>query len=113
MDVAVADVAERQRTRAGNERGDGRVGLPDEGRHGGDRHRDIVLDRAALVALHLAEHLADAPEALGLFEALGRGRVGDQAALKALAEDVFEHRAQARARLRGQLDQHVPRMRLA
>ena len=42
----------------------------DERRHMRDRHRDVVLDRAADLALHLAEHFADAPEGLGLIERL-------------------------------------------
>ena len=52
----------------GNELDHRRVGLADEGRHVRDRHRDVVLDRAADLALHLAEHFADAPERFGLIE---------------------------------------------
>ncbi len=63
------------------------------------------------MALHLAEHFADAPEGLGLFEAVGDGGVGDEAALQALFEDFLQHRARAVALLRGQLDQHVPVVR--
>jgi hypothetical protein len=43
-----------------------------------------VLDRAAGVTLHLAEHFADAPERLGLFEAVGDGGVLDEVLLHAL-----------------------------
>ena len=37
------------------------------------------------MALHLAEHFAHAPERLRLFEAVGDGRVGDEAAFAAPA----------------------------
>ena len=40
----------------------------------GDRHRDVVLDRAALAALHLATGLAEAPEARCAARALSRSR---------------------------------------
>ena len=71
-----------------------------------------MLDRAADLALHLAEHLADAPERLGLFQAVGDRGVSHQTALDALVEDLLHGVAQAGARLRGQLDQHVPGMRV-
>ena len=81
VDVAVAEMAEWQRARAGNQRGDRGVGLLDEGGHRRDRHRDVVLDRAAGVALDFAELLADAPERLRLFETVGDGGVADQPAV--------------------------------
>ena len=40
----------------------------EELRHGGDRHGDVVLDRAALLLLHLGQRMADAPEGVGLLE---------------------------------------------
>jgi hypothetical protein len=63
-------------------------------RHRGDRRGNIVLDRAAVVALRLAEILADAPEHLGLFEAFGNGSVGDQTLFDTPRQNVFQHLAQ-------------------
>ena len=68
----------------------------DEGRHVRDRHRDVVLDRAADLALHLAEHFADAPEGLRLIEVVGDRGVRDEAALDALGQDRLHRVAQAR-----------------
>src|SRR5271166_1677347 len=54
MDIAVAEMAERHRPRPGNNRGDRRRRLLKERRHRRDRDGDIVLDRAAGMALRLA-----------------------------------------------------------
>ena len=43
------------------------------------RHRDVVLDRAALEALHLRQRLAQLPEGGALLERAGERRVGDEA----------------------------------
>ena len=84
VDVAVAEMAERHRPRAGDQLSTtAAFASRDESRHRGDRHRDVVLDRAAVVLLRLAEVLADAPERLRLVEALGDGGVVDQTALDA------------------------------
>ena len=73
------------------------VALLDEGRNVGDRHRDVVLDRAAFAALHLAEQLADAPERLGLLDALADGGVEHEALLEAFGQDLLHRLAQALA----------------
>ena len=72
--------------------------LLDEIRDGGDRHRNVVLDRAALRFLHLGEHVADVPERLGLLEAVGDGRVLDQSLRAAVREQLLHAVAQAVAR---------------
>ena len=111
MDVAVADMAERHRPAAGNELHRRRIGLLDEGRNFRDRHRNVVLDRATLRFLHLAHHVAQMPERLGVLEARRDGGVADEAAFRCGGEHIFHRGAQALARLRRELDQHVPGMR--
>src|SRR5262245_48045247 len=111
MHVAVAEMAERHGAAAGDELLDRRARPLDELRHHGDRYRDVVLDRSALRALRLADQVAQMPERLRLLDA-GRDRgVGDEAALGRSGEKILQARAQAVARRRGQLDQHVPGMR--
>jgi hypothetical protein len=44
--------------------------------------------------LHFAEHLADAPERLCLFQAVGNGGVADQALLRAAHQHIFQRAAQ-------------------
>src|SRR3954471_2448854 len=65
-----------------------------------------MLDRAALAALHLAKQLADAPERLGLLDALADGGVEHETFLHAGGQDLLHRLAQALAPLRRQLDQH-------
>ena len=111
VNVAVAEMSERQRPRAGNKRGHRRVRVTNESRHRRDWHRNVVFDRAAGVALHLAKHFAHAPERLGLFQTVGNGGIDDESRLVAFSQDRFEHLAQALAGLRRQFHQHVPGMR--
>src|SRR5439155_27325649 len=47
-----------------------------------------------------------------LIEALGDGGILHEFALQSFRENFFQHRAQAGARLRGELEKHVPRVRL-
>src|ERR1700691_2923566 len=61
VDIAIAEMAERQRARTGYQRDDRRVRVLEEGRHCCDWHRYVVLDRASGMTLRLAEHLANAP----------------------------------------------------
>ena len=58
MDVAVAEMAEGKDARAGECRLDRGSCVLDELRNGGDWHRYVVLDRAALMLLHFREMLA-------------------------------------------------------
>src|SRR5204863_3122574 len=99
VDVAVAELAEWEGTRAANELCDRSVGLADKRRHVCDRHRDVMLDRAADLALHLAEHFADAPEGFGLLERIRDCGVRHDAALDAFGEDRLHRVAQALALL--------------
>ena len=64
-------MAEGERPRARDQRRHRRPGPREELRHGGDRHGDVVLDRAALVLLHLRQRVADAPEGVRLLERAG------------------------------------------
>jgi hypothetical protein len=59
VDVAVAEMADRQRPRLGTDR---RLGAGNKGGDGGDRHGDVVLDVAALALLRQRKGLAQAPE---------------------------------------------------
>src|SRR5262249_36441853 len=81
MNVAVADMAERNGAHAWNEFCHRGVRQFKKLRHCSDRHRYVVLDRPALRLLHLGQHLPNAPESLRLVEALGDGRVLDKIAL--------------------------------
>src|SRR5258708_6083858 len=47
MEVAVTEMPERHRPRARDQLYYRSISLGDEGRDGGDRYRDVVLDRAA------------------------------------------------------------------
>jgi len=53
VQVPVAEVAEGEGPRAGDESGHRRRGPVDQLGDGGDRHRDVMLDRAPLELLHL------------------------------------------------------------
>ena len=64
MDIAVAEMAERHRPRARDQLHHRGIGLRDEGGHGGDRHRDVVLDRAAFRLLRRRHLVAQLPERL-------------------------------------------------
>ncbi len=109
MDVAVAEMAERDRPRARHERFDRGARLRDEVRHGRDRHGDVVLDRAALEFLRLGNELAQTPERVALLDALGDGRVARRR--RARSRRRARPRARPRrlvARARLELDQHIP-----
>ena len=108
VDVAVADMAERQRTAARDEFHHRGIGLLDEGRDRRYRHRHVVLDGSADMPLHFAEHFADAPERFALRAAVGDGGVEHQPLLVPGMENVLHHTAQAALRLRRQFDQHEP-----
>src|SRR5580704_13052038 len=110
MDIAVTEMSKGYRTSAWNERRDGHIGPAQKGRHCRDRHGDVMLDGATFVALHFAEHLTDAPEHFRLIETAGDGRVDDQSALEPFRQNFLQHSAYSRARLRRELDQHVPGM---
>src|SRR4051812_2076979 len=99
VNVAVADVAEWHWPAAGNELARRGVAFLDERRDVGDRHRDVVLDRAALAALHLAEQLADAPERPGLLDAFADGGVEHQALLQPRGQNLLHRLAQPLAPL--------------
>src|SRR5207244_10726166 len=81
MHVAVAEMAERYRTAARNERLDRRARRLDEFRHRRDRNRDVVLDRPSLGALRLADEVAQVPERLCLLDAGRDRRIGEEPAL--------------------------------
>ncbi len=85
------------------------VRLLDEGRDGGDRHRDVVLDRGADVALHLAEQFADAPERLAPVRGCrrwSRRAPGPCRGLRRGCPSIASRRPLARCE--DKLDQHVP-----
>ena len=86
VDIAVAEMAEGHGTRAGDHQLDELIGAGDELRHAGDRHGDVVLDRAAFVLLHLAHQLAQTPQLVLLRERRRDHRVADLACLDAFAE---------------------------
>src|SRR6266480_6227870 len=62
MDIAVAEMAERHRPRARYQLYYRGIGLFDEIRHRGDRHRNVVLDRAAFWLLRSGHFIAQLPE---------------------------------------------------
>ena len=102
VDVAVADMAERQRPRARDAAVTAAFASLDEGRHGRDRHRHVVLDRAAFVLLHLADMLracARTPCACSSAAAIARIARPDRARCR-LRKYLPRCRARPRARLR-------------
>ena len=109
MDVAVAEMAERHRPRARDQFYDGGVGLFDKVRHGGDRYRDIMLDRAAFRLLRRRHLVAQLPERLALAEVGRDDGVVDDAVLHSLGQDRLQRIAGVVARRR-QFHQHVPGM---
>ena len=79
MHVAIAEVADGERSRARAEARHGRIGAGDEGGDGGDRHGDVVLDIAAFALLRRGEGFAQAPEGLRLRQRARKGGVADHA----------------------------------
>ena len=71
VDVAVAEMADRQRSGAGTQAEYPRLGAGDEVGNGGDRHRDVVLDIAAFALLCEREGVAQPPEVAGLRQRAG------------------------------------------
>ena len=61
MQIAVAQMAEADRPRAGQSRQHGRGRFLDESRDRGHRHRDVVLDRGAFALLRFRNAFAQAP----------------------------------------------------
>ena len=89
----------------------GRARRLDEVGDAGDRHRDVVLDRAALADLHLGQALAQVPEGAVLRLARGDGRVGEKTILHGGAEHALIEAFEVGIGLRrGQLDEGVPGM---
>jgi hypothetical protein len=66
VDVAVAEMAERNRPRARDHQLDQPVGARDELRHRRHGHGDVVLDAAAFLLLHFAHQFAQTPQRLAL-----------------------------------------------
>jgi hypothetical protein len=97
VDVAVAEMAERHRPRARNQLDHGGIGFRDEIGHGGDRHRDVVLDRAAFRLLRRRHFVAQLPERLALAQIRRDHGVVDDAVFHALARiDSSASRASSR-----------------
>src|SRR5260370_33086418 len=87
MNVAVAEMAEGDDPRAGREIFDRLRRLSEEGGHGADWNRDVMLDRGAFANLRLGNAVPQLPEILALAER--RGTRG------ALDDSVFERRCEA------------------
>ena len=79
VNIAVAVMAERDRARAGNERGHGCARLLDEARNFRNRHGNVVLDAAAFKFLHLGRRLPQGPEGIGLRLGSRDGGIRDNA----------------------------------
>ena len=108
VDVAVAQVAERHRPDAGDQLAAGLRRTPDQLRHFGDRHRDVVLHAGAFALLRFRVLLADAPNLRLLRRAFGDGSVQHLAALHRLLQHGFQQVAQpGLGPGAGQVHQHV------
>ena len=77
---------------------DGGARFCEECRHRGDRHRHVVLDRAAFRLLHFGQRVAQVPERLCLVEARRDRRVLDQTLRDRIGEQLLDAVAQAVAR---------------
>ena len=112
--VAVAEVTEDDRPRAGAHARDGRVGGGEELGDARHRHRNVVLDAAAFGTLRFRGRFAQPPQRLRLRQRSGDHRVGDDALLGRGGEQPLHRRLGEAARLGARhLDQDVPRRRLA
>src|ERR1700730_2320208 len=112
MVVAVADMPEGDRSDAGQLGLDRLARLNDELGDFAHRHRDIVLDAAAVVFLPLDHALPDAPERARLGSAGGDGPVLDETVAHGAGEERLERLAQPDPGLaRRNLEQRVPAMR--
>jgi len=112
MNVAVAEMAERHRPAARDQRFDGLAGVMQEIRHRSDRDRDVVLDRAAFSLLRHRENLAQMPEGTAMLDTVGNCRIVHQTALHCGFQRLLERRPQIQPRRRCKFQQHVPRMLL-
>ena len=81
--------------------------------HRRHRHGDVVLDRAALLLLHLRQRVAEAPERRRLLRGSRRGRRPRRGPCRSPRAKIASIVASASSceRLRRDLDQHVPGMR--
>ena len=89
VDIAVAEMTERHGPRSGDDQLHELIGARDKLRHARDRHGDVVLDAAALLLLHLAHQLAQAPQLLRLRQRRRHHRAVDLAGLDALAKHTL------------------------
>src|SRR5262245_12283125 len=108
MDVAVADMAERNDADAGQGLRDRGDRLLDEGGHARHGDGDVVLDAGARKLLQFDHRLAYEPQPARLLLAPGNRRVGDDSGLERVGDGGFERGAQAA--LDGgcaKLDQHI------
>src|SRR6266853_4269528 len=112
MNVTVAEMAERHRPAARDQRFDGLAGVMQEIRHRSDRDGDVVLDRAAFSLLRLGENLAQMPEGTAMLDTVGNGSIAHQTALHCGFQRLFECRPQILPRRRCKLQQDVPWMLL-
>src|SRR5580704_11640847 len=101
MEIAVAEMAERTGTRAGDHGLHHRARLLEKVGHRRDRHRNVVLDRAALGFLRFRDRRAQMPERIALLETLGDDRIGNQPAVDRRFQQINQGCAQALALLRG------------
>ena len=108
VDVAVPEMPERTGAQARHLGLAGGRGLLEEVGEAGQRHRNVVLDRAALRLLHPGQRFAQAPEGGVLGGAAADGGILHQSDLHGLGQQRLQvgPRVRTGAR-RGQLDQGV------
>ena len=108
MDIAVAEMTERDAADARHEAFANVGRAADQLRHFGHRHRDVVLDRGAGQFLRLGMLLAEFPERGALRATLGDDGVENDTRFHRRREHLFERGAQPRAFARcRQFDQRV------
>src|SRR5258708_2646762 len=96
MDIAVTKMTERKRSRARNELRDRLARFRNEGRHGSDRHADVMLDRATLRLLRSGNGIAQVPERAAMCEALGDDGIVYNAGVHRFAKNGLQRFAQIR-----------------
>src|SRR6185503_3002444 len=92
MDVAVAEMAERDRDDSRHKLRDRRASTLDKIRHPLHRHRNIVLDRAPGMFLDFAHSMPHAPEESRLIKRGGNRRIPDDTAFEASREHLLKER---------------------
>src|ERR1700730_16858396 len=108
MNIAVAEVAEGSEPRAWDRCHRRTRGFFQKSRDIRDGNADVMLDRAAFMALGVRQKFAQLPEIFALIERGGDRRILDDMFLARRFEEREQSRGKPLPALRTQFEQHVP-----